>query len=99
MNRKELIDLISERAELTKSLASKALDALLEGITISLQKGDPVVLVNFGTFTVNERAAREGRNPSTGEKIKIGAAKVVKFKAGKVLKETVKEEAKEAETA
>lgn len=94
MNRTELIDLISEKAELTKAAASRALDALLEGVTGSLQKGDPVVLVNFGTFLVKQRAAREGRNPSTGEKIKINAAKVVGFKAGKALKEAVKEEAK-----
>lgn len=93
MNRTELIDLISEKAELTKATASRALDALLEGVTVSLQKGDPVVLVNFGTFTVKQRAAREGRNPSTGEKIKIKAAKVVGFKAGKALKEAVKEDA------
>ncbi|MBX3708773.1 MAG: HU family DNA-binding protein [Gammaproteobacteria bacterium] len=94
MNRTELIDLISEKAELTKTSASRALDALLEGVTVSLQNGDPVVLVNFGTFTVKQRAAREGRNPSTGEKIKIKAAKVVGFKAGKALKEAVKEDAK-----
>ena len=95
MNRTELIDLISEKAELTKASASRALDALLDGVTESLQKGDPVVLVNFGTFTVKLRAAREGRNPSTGEKIKINAAKVVGFKAGKALKDAVKEEAKQ----
>ncbi len=97
MNRTELIDLISDRAELTKASATRALDALLEGITISLRKGDPVVIVNFGTFTVKMRAAREGRNPSTGEKIKINAAKVVGFKAGKALKDAVKEVAKEEE--
>ena len=94
MNRAELIDLIAEKAELTKAAASRALDALLNGVTDSLQKGDPVIIVNFGTFTVKQRAAREGRNPSTGEKIKINAAKVVGFKAGKALKEAVKEEAK-----
>lgn len=94
MNRTELIDLISEKAELTKATASRALDALLEGVTLSLQKGDPVVLVNFGTFIVKQRAAREGRNPSTGEKIKINAAKVVGFKPGKALKEAVKTDTK-----
>lgn len=94
MNRTELIDLISEKAELTKASAMRALDALLDGVTNSLQKGDPVVIVNFGTFTVRMRAAREGRNPSTGEKIKINAAKVVGFKAGKALKDAVKEDAK-----
>lgn len=93
MNRAELIDLIADKAELTKAAAARALDALLEGVTGSLQKGDPVVIVNFGTFTVKQRAAREGRNPSTGEKIKINAAKVVGFKAGKALKEAVKEDA------
>lgn len=91
MNRAELVDLISEKAELTKAAASRALDAILDGVTGSLQKGDPVVIVNFGTWTVKQRAAREGRNPSTGEKIKIKAAKVVNFKAGKALKEAVKE--------
>jgi len=93
MNRTELIDLIAVKAELSKAAASRAFDALLEGVTESLQKGDPVVIVNFGTFTVKLRAAREGRNPSTGEKIKISAAKVVGFKAGKALKEAVKDEA------
>jgi len=91
MNRTELVDMISEKAELTKVAAARALDAVLEGVTISLQNGDPVVLVNFGTFTVKLRAAREGRNPSTGEKIKIKAAKVVGFKAGKALKDAVKD--------
>ena len=93
MNRAELIDLISEKAELTKVAASRAVDAFIDGITVSLKKGDPVVLVNFGTFVIKLRAAREGRNPLTGEKIKIKAAKVVGFKAGKALKEAVKEEA------
>lgn len=94
MNRAELVDLIADKAELTKAAAARAFDALLEGVTGSLQKGDPVVIVNFGTFTVKQRAAREGRNPSTGEKITIKAAKVVGFKAGKALKEAVKEETK-----
>lgn len=93
MNKNEMIDLIAEKAELTKASAGRAFDALLECVTESLQKGDPVIIVNFGTFTVKQRAAREGRNPSTGEKIKIKAAKVVGFKAGKALKEAVKEEA------
>jgi len=96
MNRAELVDMISEKAELTKAAALRALDAVLESVTISLQNGDPVVLVNFGTFTVKMRAAREGRNPSTGEKIKIKAAKVVGFKAGKALKDAVKDTADKA---
>jgi DNA-binding protein HU-beta len=93
MNRTELIDYISEKAELTKVSATRALDALLDGVVASLRKGDPVVIVNFGTFTVKERAARQGRNPATGEMIQINAAKVVGFKAGKALKDAVKREA------
>ena len=95
MNRSELIELISEKAELTKAAAAKALDAVLDGVTISLKEGDPVVLVNFGTFVIKHRAAREGRNPQTGQKINIKAAKIVGFKAGKALKEAVKETEKE----
>lgn len=91
MNRAELVELIAEKADLTKASAMRALDALLEGVTFSLKKGDPVVLVNFGTFVVRQRAAREGRNPQTGQKIDIKAAKTVAFKAGKALKEAVKE--------
>ena len=96
MNRAELIDHVSETAELTKTSAARALDAVLEGISSSLRKGDPVVLVNFGTFTVKLRAAREGRNPVTGEKIQINETKAVGFKAGKALKDAVKKEAVEA---
>jgi DNA-binding protein HU-beta len=95
MNRAELVDYISEKAELTKAAAARALDAVLGGVTTSLQKNDPVVIVNFGTFTVKERAARQGHNPATGEKIQINAAKVVGFKAGKALKDAVKKEAEE----
>jgi DNA-binding protein HU-beta len=91
MNKTELIDLIADKAELTKASALKALDAVLDGIVTSLKRDEPVVLVNFCTLTVNVRPAREGRNPATGEKIKIKAAKVVKFKAGKALKDAVKE--------
>jgi DNA-binding protein HU-beta len=93
MNRSELIDLIADKAELTKSSAERALGALLDSITTSLKKDEPVVLVNFGTFVVRQRAARKGRNPQTGQEIKIKAAKVVGFKAGKALKDAVKDEA------
>ena len=96
MNKTDLIDFISANADLTKAAAARALDAYEEGIRLSLQKGDPVVLVNFGTYTVKQRAAREGRNPSTGEKIQIKAAKVVGFKAGKALKDAVKDERDES---
>jgi DNA-binding protein HU-beta len=92
MNRTDLIDFISTAADLTKAAAARALEAFEEGVKLSLKKGDPVVLVNFATLTVKERAAREGRNPSTGEKIKIKAAKVVSFKAGKALKDALKDE-------
>ncbi len=93
MNRSELIDLIADKAELTKASAERALGALLDSITTSLKKDEPVVLVNFGTFVVRQRAARKGRNPQTGQEIKIKAAKVVGFKAGKALKDAVKDEA------
>jgi DNA-binding protein HU-beta len=95
MNRTELIDFVSEKAELTKASATRAFDAVLDAIISSLQKGDPVVITNFGTFTVKERAARQGRNPATGEMIQINAAKVVGFKAGKALKDAVKRDAEE----
>ena len=94
MNRTELIERIADAAELTKIAAERALGALLESITVSLKKDEPVVLVNFGTFVVRKRAARKGRNPQTGQEIKIKAAKVVSFKAGKALKEAVREEEK-----
>lgn len=92
MNRAELIEVIAEKAELTKAAAERALGAFLDEIALSLKKDEPVVLVNFGTFVVRQRAARKGRNPQTGEEIKIKAAKVVGFKAGKALKEAVKKE-------
>lgn len=97
MNRAELVELISEKAEVTKASAERALGALIEAITSSLQKDEPVVLVNFGTFVVRQRAARKGRNPQTGQEISINAAKVVGFKAGKALKDAVKGKEKETE--
>ncbi|OGT46381.1 MAG: DNA-binding protein HU [Gammaproteobacteria bacterium RIFCSPHIGHO2_12_FULL_41_20] len=95
MNRSELIDLIADQADITKGSATRALDALIDSITHSLKKGDPVVLMKLGSFIVKQRPAREGRNPQTGEKIKIKATKIVSFKAGKALKEAVKEATKE----
>lgn len=92
MNRAELVELIAEKAEVTKAAAERALGALLDAIASSLKNDEPVVLVNFGTFVVKQRAARKGRNPQTGKEIMIKAAKVVGFKAGKALKEAVKEE-------
>ena len=86
MNKTELIDAIAAKAELSKKDAKAALEATLE----SLKAGDAVQLIGFGTFKVNERSARTGRNPRTGEEIKIAAAKVPAFVAGKALKDLVK---------
>ncbi|MDR0419289.1 MAG: HU family DNA-binding protein [Prevotellaceae bacterium] len=82
MNKAELIDAMANKAHLTKVDAKKALDAFTETVTKSLKKGDRVALVGFGTFSVSQRSARTGRNPRTGEPIKIKAKKVAKFKAG-----------------
>jgi DNA-binding protein HU-beta len=83
MNKAELIDKISKDAGLTKVQANQALDAFTSSVVTTLKKGDRVTLVGFGTFSVSERAARNGRNPQTGAVIKIKARKVPKFKAGK----------------
>jgi len=88
MNKGELINKISE-AGLTKKDAGAALDAALNAISYALSTGDSVQLIGFGTFSVKERAAREGRNPRTGETVKIKAAKVPTFKPGKALKDKV----------
>ena len=93
MNKTELIDQIANQADLSKAAAAKALEAVLEGITTGLQEGGPVMIVGFGTFMVKTRSARVGRNPLTGAEINIGATKVVTFKAGKALKDAVKETA------
>lgn len=94
MNRAELVEQIAAKADVTKADAERALGAMIEAVATSLKNDEPVVLVNFGTFVVRRRAARKGRNPQTGEEIKIKAAKVVGFKAGKALKEAVKDDAK-----
>jgi len=83
MNKAELIDKIAKDAGVTKSQANEALDSFTSAVVTSLKKGDRVTLVGFGTFSVSERSARNGRNPQTGEVIKIKARKVPKFKAGK----------------
>jgi Bacterial nucleoid DNA-binding protein len=89
MNKAELIDAIANSADLSKASAARALDATLESITKTLKKGEAVTMVGFGTFTVRKRAARMGRNPRTGESIKIKASKVPGFKAGKALKDAI----------
>lgn len=90
MNKSELIDAIADGADISKASAGKALDAVIEAITGALKKGDPVSLVGFGTFSVKHRPARTGRNPQTGKEIKIAAANVPGFKAGKSLRDAVK---------
>ena len=89
MNKQELIENIAESADITKAAAGRALDSMIDSVTGALKEGDSVVLVGFGTFTVRDRAARNGRNPQTGEEIQIAAAKVPAFKAGKALKDAV----------
>jgi DNA-binding protein HU-beta len=83
MNKAELIDKIAKDAGVTKTQANEALDSFTNAVIATLKKGDRVTLVGFGTFSVSERSARNGRNPQTGEVIKIKARKVPKFKAGK----------------
>ena len=89
MNKTELIAAVAEQAELSKKDAEKALTAFIEVVTDELKKDEKVQLVGFGTFEVAQRAAREGRNPLTGEKMQIKASKAPKFKAGKALKDAV----------
>jgi DNA-binding protein HU-beta len=89
MNKSELIDAIANSANLSKADAGRALDGLVGAVTKALKKGDTVSLVGFGTFSVRKRAARTGRNPRTGETIKIKASKNPAFKAGKQLKDAV----------
>ena len=87
MNKTELVSAIAEQTELSKKDAEKALKAFTDIVADELKKGEKVQLVGFGTFEVSERAAREGRNPQTGETMEIKASKTPKFKAGKALKD------------
>ena len=89
MNKTELVAAIAEKAELSKKDSEKALTAFVEVVTEELQKGEKVQLVGFGTFEVSKRAAREGRNPQSGETMSIPASIAPKFKAGKALKDLV----------
>ena len=89
MNKTELIDAIAKETGLSKKDSVKALDAFVDTVTKALKKKDKVQLVGFGTFETSKRAARTGKNPQTGEAIKIPAATVPKFKAGKALKDVV----------
>ncbi|MEM8328201.1 nucleoid-associated protein HU-beta [Morganella morganii] len=89
MNKSQLVDKIAADANISKAAAGRALDAIIGSVTDSLKGGDDVALVGFGTFTVRHRAERTGRNPQTGKEIKIAAAKVPAFRAGKGLKDAV----------
>ena len=89
MNKAQLIDAIAEKADLTKADAKKALDAFVEATTDALKNGDRVALIGFGSFSVSTRSARTGRNPQTGSPIEIGEKKIVKFKPGSELSDTV----------
>lgn len=89
MNKSELIDELAHQCEMTKAAAARNIESLTEIITKELTHGREVAIPGFGTFATNNRAARSGRNPQTGEVIKIAAARVVKFKPGKKLKEAV----------
>ena len=87
MNKTELVAAIAEKAELSKKSAEAALKAFEDVVAEELKKGEKIQMVGFGTFEVSERAAREGRNPQTGEAMTIAASKAPKFKAGKALKD------------
>ena len=89
MNKTELIAAVAEQAEVSKKDAEKVLKAFTDAVAAELKNGGKVQLVGFGTFEVSERAAREGRNPLTGEAMKIEASKAPKFKAGKALKDMI----------
>ncbi len=89
MNKVDLVSAVAKQAELSKKDAGLAVEAVFDAISEALEKGDKVQLIGFGTFDVSERAAREGRNPRTGETMKIAASKAPRFKAGKALKERV----------
>jgi len=89
MSKADLVEKIAKDAGISKAAAEKSVNAFIEGIKASLKKGQPVTLVGFGTFSVSKRAARKGRNPQTGEEIKIKAKKVPRFKPGAKLKEVV----------
>ena len=90
MTKEELIERISKEVSLSKADAGRALNSTIDSIVKALKKGQKVTLVGFGTFSVSKRKARTGRNPRTGEAIKIAARKVPKFSAGKAFKDAVK---------
>jgi DNA-binding protein HU-beta len=89
VNKAELVDLIADKADISKASAARVLDATLEGIVAALRDGDQVALVGFGTFSVKQRAERQGRNPKTGEAMTIAASRSVGFKPGKTLRDAI----------
>lgn len=89
MNKTELVDHIATHADISKAAAARALDATIKAISSTLKKGGTVSLVGFGSFAVTKRPTRKGRNPRTGEEIKIKAAKIPKFRPGKALKDAL----------
>jgi DNA-binding protein HU-beta len=89
VNKSELIDQIASSADISKAAAERSLEATITAVKTTLKKGDEVSLIGFGTFYVGKREARDGRNPQTGEVIKIKSAQVPKFRAGKALKDAV----------
>ncbi len=89
MNKSDLIEFVAKATHLTKSDSEKAVNAVFKGITTSLSKGDEARFVGFGTFSVSKRKARTGRNPRTGDALKIAASSVARFRAGKELKDKI----------
>lgn len=89
VNKAELIDLIADKADISKASATRVLDAALEGIVAALRDGEQVALVGFGTFSVKQRAERQGRNPKTGEPMLIAASRTASFKPGKMLRDAI----------
>ncbi len=90
MTKAELVEKMAKEAKIAKRAAEKAIDSFVDGIRKTLKKGNKVTLIGFGTFSVGKRKARIGRNPRTGEAIKIAARKIAKFTAGKSLKDLIK---------
>jgi len=90
MNKGDLVEKVAKECDLSKAAAEKALNSILDTISGAMAAGDKVTLIGFGTFSVSNRAAREGRNPQTGETMKIPARKIVKFKAGSKLADAAK---------
>jgi DNA-binding protein HU-beta len=89
MNKTEFVEMVADAAQLNRAEAGRAVEAVLSAITKALKKGETLTLVGFGTFTVRDRAAREARNPRTGETIQVAAAKTPAFKPGKALKDAL----------